>query len=107
MTIQGVHLRPSHTTGSENEIHQSKSAAFWLRQEGLFLHVSCFAIPVSVHINSIDYTQALLNGITQNIYNHLVNSTLEYFCDKQLLFRGYSPKSGHISTYFPTLTLMS
>lgn len=61
MTIQGVHLRPSHTTGSENEIHQSKSAAFWSRQEGLFLHVSCFAIPVSVHINSIDYTQALLH----------------------------------------------
>lgn len=50
--------------------------------EGLFLPFSCFAIPVSVHTNSIGTTQGLLNG-TETIYNHLVNSTLEYFCEKQ------------------------
>lgn len=36
-----------------------------------------------VHTNSIGSTQALLNAITENIYNHLVNCTLEYFGDKQ------------------------
>lgn len=36
-----------------------------------------------VHTNSIGSTQALLNAITENIYNHLVNFTLEYFGDKQ------------------------
>lgn len=36
-----------------------------------------------MHTNSTGSTHALLNAITENIYNHLVNCTLEYFGDKQ------------------------
>lgn len=42
-TVEGVRWHPRRTPGSENEIRQSKSAALWLRQEGLFWRFSCFA----------------------------------------------------------------
>lgn len=108
-TVEGVRRGCRRTPGSENEICQSKSAAFWSRQEGLFLRFSCFAACTPTLLVN---TQALLNAITENIYNHLVNCTLEYFGDKQtnqaasqLLFRPESfrpdPRGSIRCTSFP------
>lgn len=52
-TVEGVHLNPSCTPGSVNKTHQSKSAA---TEEFDFLHLF-FAIPPSMHVNSLGHTQ--------------------------------------------------
>lgn len=51
--VEGVHLNPSCTPASVNKTHQSKSA---VTDELDFLHLF-FAIPPSVHVNSLGHTQ--------------------------------------------------
>lgn len=51
--VEGVHLNPSCTPGSVNKTHQSKSA---VTEDLAFLHLF-FAIPPSVHVDSLGHTQ--------------------------------------------------
>lgn len=79
MTVEGVHLHPSPTPGSENETHQSKSTAFWWRQEE-FLALLTFCYP-SMGASFVNWNTS--------IYNHFI-STLEYLSPDHTELRRYT-----------------